>query len=312
VPGYYGESVVLRILDQKRIPRSIDQLGLSPAATAKLRQLLRRPSGILLATGPTGSGKSTTLFASLMTLYRPEIRILTAEDPVEYVFEQFSQSEVNTAIGNTFATYLRAFLRHDPEVIMVGEIRDEETAEMAFRAAQTGHLLLSTLHTNTAVAAVTRLLDLKIDPNMLASSLIGVLGQRLVREVCKSCKTTYQPSAELMHEFFDTPPRDLLFYKGRGCNDCHLTGFHGRMIVSELWVPDEEDLILINKGAAFDEVRESARRSTLSMAEDAMVRLVAGRTNLEDLIRMLPYSSIYEFRQRGLGQLSAAAAPPAA
>jgi type IV pilus assembly protein PilB len=312
VPGYYGESVVLRILDQKGIPGSIDQLGLSPAATEKLRQLLRRPSGIILATGPTGSGKSTTLFASLMTLYRPEIRILTAEDPVEYVFEQFSQSEVNEQIGNTFAAYLRAFLRHDPEVIMVGEIRDEETAEMVFRAAQTGHLLLSTLHTNTAVAAVTRLLDLKIDPNMLSSSLIGVIGQRLVREVCTSCKVSYQPSDELLHEFFDAPPEGLRFYKGRGCDDCHLTGFHGRMIVSELWVPDEEDLILINKGAHFDEVRESAKRSTLSMADDALERLVAGRTNLEELIRMLPYTTVYEFRQRRLGHSGASAASPAA
>ena len=290
VPGYYGESVVLRILDRKRAPASIEQLGFSKPAASKLRQLLRRPSGILLATGPTGSGKSTTLYASLMTLYRPQIRILTAEDPIEYIYEQFSQSEVNEQIGNTFASYLRAFLRHDPEVIMVGEIRDEETAEMAFRAAQTGHLLLSTLHTNTAVAAVTRLLDLKIDPNMLASSLIGVLGQRLVREVCRSCKAESQPSDELMREFFDTPPAGMTFYQGRGCHECNFTGFHGRMTVSELWVPNEEDLILINKGAPFEELRASSRRTTLSMADDALERLVAGRTTLEELIRMLPYS----------------------
>jgi type IV pilus assembly protein PilB len=272
--------------------------------------LLRRPSGILLATGPTGSGKSTTLYAALMTLYRPQIRILTAEDPIEYIYEQFSQSEVNEQIGNTFASYLRAFLRHDPEVIMVGEIRDEETAEMAFRAAQTGHMLLSTLHTNTAVAAVTRLLDLKIDPNMLASSLMGVIGQRLVREVCAACKTPYEPSDELMREFFDQPPAGMIFYKGLGCNECNFTGFLGRMMISELWVPSEEDLILINKNASFEELRASSRRSTLSMADDALERLMAGRTNLEELIRMLPYSSIYEFRQRALGRLDEAPVSP--
>ena len=156
--------------------------------TVKLRQLLKRPAGILLVAGPTGSGKSTTLYASLMTTYRPQIRVLTAEDPIEYVYEQFSQSEVNERIGNTFQAYLRAFLRHDPEVIMVGEIRDEETAEMAFRAAQTGHLLLSTLHTNDAISAITRLLDLKVDPNLIASSLLGVLAQRLIRCVCAECR----------------------------------------------------------------------------------------------------------------------------
>jgi type IV pilus assembly protein PilB len=302
VPSYYGESVVLRILDRTRVPNSIEELGFSKSIAEKLPQLLRRPSGIVLATGPTGSGKSTTLYASLMSLYRPQIRILTAEDPIEYVYEQFSQSEVNEQIGNTFASYLRAFLRHDPEVIMVGEIRDEETAEMAFRAAQTGHLLLSTLHTNTAVGAVTRLLDLKIDRNMLTSALIGVLGQRLVRQVCTACRAAYQPSDELMREFFDAPPSGLTFYKGTGCDHCNFTGYHGRMSVAELWVPNEDDFLLINKGAPFEDLHKSSLRTTLSMADDAFERLLAGRTNLEELIRMLPYSAICEFRQRGLGR----------
>jgi type IV pilus assembly protein PilB len=301
VPSYYGESVVLRILDHTRAPSSIEQLGLSKAVADKLPQLLKRPSGIVLATGPTGSGKSTTLYASLMSLYRPQIRILTAEDPIEYVYEQFSQSEVNNQIGNTFASYLRAFLRHDPEVIMVGEIRDEETADMAFRAAQTGHLLLSTLHTNTAVGAVTRLLDLKIDPNMLASALIGVVGQRLVRQVCAACSAPYQPSEELMREFFDATPSGVVFYKGSGCSECNSTGYHGRMSVAELWIPNEQDFLLINKGASFEDLRQSALRTTLSMADDAFERLAAGRTNLEELIRTLPYSTITEFRQRRLG-----------
>lgn len=307
VPSYYGESVVLRILDRSRAPHSIDQLGFSTDVTDKLRQMLKRPTGILLITGPTGSGKSTTLYASLMTLYRPEIRVLTAEDPIEYVYEQFSQSEVNERIGNTFANYLRAFLRHDPEVIMVGEIRDEDTAQMAFRAAQTGHMLLSTLHTNNAIGAVSRLLDLSVDPNLVGSSIIGVLSQRLVRQVCQACKTPYAPSPDLLQEFFDTPPTEALWYKGRGCSVCNFSGYKGRLCVSELWAPSDQDIILISKNAPFDEIRASAKHSTISMARDVADRLAAGRTNLEELIRMLPYSSVYEFRQLQMARQTAAA-----
>ena len=297
VPGYYGESVVLRVLDRKSVPKSLEELGFSSQITEKLREMLKRPAGILLITGPTGSGKSSTLYASLMTLYKPQIRIVTAEDPIEYVYEQFSQSEVNERIGNTFASYLRAFLRHDPEVIMVGEVRDEETAEMAFRAAQTGHLLLTTLHTNDALSAVTRLRDLKVDPNLIASSLLGVLAQRLVRAVCPQCKAEYSPAPELLKEFFDTAPPDLKWYKGKGCSHCNFTGYRHRLAIAELWVPNENDVILIAKNASFEELRSSAAHSTVFMAEDGANRLRAGATNLEELIRMLPYSSIYRFRQ---------------
>lgn len=300
VPSYYGESVVLRLLDRRHAPGSIDELRFPPQVAEKLRLLIQRPSGILLVTGPTGSGKSTTLYASLTTIYRPQIRVLTAEDPIEYVYEQFSQSEVNAQIGNTFASYLRAFLRHDPEVIMVGEIRDEETAEMAFRAAQTGHLLLSTLHTNTAIGCIPRLLDLKIDPNTLASSLIGVVGQRLVRRVCVKCKAEYTPSDELLREFFESPPVDFRFQRGQGCPDCNYTGYRGRMTIVELWVPSEEDVVAITKSASMDEIRTSARNSTMSMADNVVAALTEGQTTLEELIRVLPYSSIYEFRQRNL------------
>jgi type II secretory ATPase GspE/PulE/Tfp pilus assembly ATPase PilB-like protein len=296
IPSVYGESVVLRILDRTRAPGTIDALGFPRTMSQRFQQLLRRPSGILLVTGPTGSGKSTTLYAALKTLYRPQIRVLTVEDPIEYVYEQFSQSEVNEQIGNTFASYLRAFLRHDPEVIMVGEVRDEETADIAFRAAQTGHLLLSTLHTNTAVAAVTRLRDLKIDPNLIASCLLGVVGQRLVREVCGACKADYHPSEELLREFFISGSGRMRFYKGKGCDQCHFTGYHGRTAIVELWVPNEEDVILIAKGASFEELRVSAARNTFSMAECAADLLAKGRTNLEELIRMLPYQSISEMR----------------
>lgn len=168
---------------------------------------------------------------------------------------------------------------------------------MSFRAAQTGHLLLSTLHTNDALSAVTRLRDMNVDPNLLASSLLGVLAQRLVRAICPDCREEYEPQAELLHEFFPQRPRDMTFYRGRGCDRCNFTGYKGRMSVAELWVPSEEDVILISKRAPLDEVRASAQSSTISMVQDAWARLAAGMTNLEELIRMLPYSSVYQFRQ---------------
>jgi len=298
VPTHYGESLVIRILDAHNAPTTLDQLHFPAAVQERLHQLLQRPSGILLVTGPTGSGKSTTLYASLMTLSRPGIRILTAEDPIEYIFENVSQAEVNEQIGNTFAAYLRAFLRHDPEVIMLGEIRDQETAEMAFRAAQTGHLLLSTLHTNTASGAIARLMDMHVDPNTIASSLIGVVGQRLVRQVCDRCRIEYEPSRQLLREFFNERPPDLRFHRGVGCGVCRQTGYRGRVTVAELWVPSEEDIVLINKSAPIEEIRASARKTTLSMADNAWHLLREGRTSVEELVRMLPYDAIVDFRQR--------------
>jgi type IV pilus assembly protein PilB len=295
MPSYYGESVVVRILDRRRAPTSLESLKFPPQVTEQLRRLLSRTSGIVLITGPTGSGKSTTLYAGLQTVYRPEIRILTAEDPIEYVYEQFSQSEVDERIGNTFASYLRAFLRHDPEVIMVGEIRDHDTAEMALRAAMTGHLLLSTLHTSDAVSVVSRLVDLGVEPTLVGASLAGALSQRLIRTVCTDCRETYTPAPELMREFFDEAP-GLKWYRGRGCSKCDFTGYKGRRIVAELWIPSNADVILINKSAPRDELIESAANSTYSMAENALHLLKEGVTNLEELMRTLPYATIYRMR----------------
>ena len=298
IPSYSGESVVIRILDRTRAPRSITELDLSPIVSRRLEELLQRTTGIFLVTGPTGSGKSTTLYACLMSLHRPEIRILTAEDPVEYVYDELSQSEVNDDIGNTFAEYLRAFLRHDPEIIMVGEIRDQETAEMAFRAAQTGHLLLSTLHTNSAIAALPRLLDLKIESSLIGSSLIGVLSQRLARRICPSCRQEWVPSPEMLNEFWETVPAHVKLFRGVGCTDCGFSGYKGRMMVADLWVPDEQDAGLITRQAPFDQICQSAQRTTCSMAEDAHERLVAGTTTVEELLRVLPYGAIAEHRRR--------------
>ena len=295
VPGYYGENVVLRILDSRKAPQSIDQLGFSQRINRTFHGLLKRNTGILLATGPTGSGKSTTLYGALMTAYRPGIKILTAEDPIEYVYDRITQCEVNAKIGNTFAKYIRAFLRQDPEIIMVGEIRDSETAEMAFRAAQTGHLVLSTLHSNDAVSSVTRLLDLGVDSSLVSSCLLGVLSQRLVRQVCPKCKMNYSPSKELLREFFDISPPGIRWFKGRGCGHCNHTGYNGRIAVAELWTPSDQDIILINKGSDFDQLRRSSFHSTIMMAEDAGEKLSQGKTNLEELIRTLPFSTIHQF-----------------
>ena len=297
IPGYYGECAVLRVLDRRNAPTSIDQLDFPKPVSEALRRLLDRPSGILLVTGPTGSGKSTTLYASLMTIYSPKMRVLTAEDPIEYVYDQFSQSEVNSAIGNTFANYLRSFLRHDPEVIMVGEIRDRETAEMAFRAAQTGHLLLSTLHTNSAVGVVPRLLDLGIDPNSMANSLNGVIGQRLVRRICPECRAPWQPPDDLVQEFFNGPA-PLTLYKGQGCETCHGSGYKGRIAIVELWIPSRQDIVLISKGAPLADIVVGAEASTSSMADTALDHLQHGRSTLEELIRVMPYDRIMDFKRR--------------
>jgi len=292
IPGYYGESAVIRILDPRGLPQSVEGLGLRAPVTIRMRQLLRSSTGIILVTGPTGSGKSTTLFGALKSVYQPGIKVLTAENPIEYVCDNFRQHEVDERLGNTFATFLRSFLRHDPDVIMVGEIRDGETANLAFRAAQTGHLVLSTLHTNDAISALPRLLDLGVDANLIASSLLGVLSQRLAREVCSECRELYTPPQQLLEETLGTARVDFPWCRGAGCAACNYTGYRGRMILSELWTPNDADVVLINKGAPFDEVRESARKTTLSMADDVAEKLAQGRTNLEELIRALPHSAL--------------------
>ena len=296
IPGYYGESAVIRILDARGVPESVEALGLREPVAARLRQILRSSTGIILVTGPTGSGKSTTLFGALKAVYQPGIKILTAENPIEYVCESFRQHEVDERLGNTFAKYLRSFLRHDPDVIMIGEIRDGETADLAFRAAQTGHLVLSTLHTNDAISALPRLQDLGVDSNLISSSLLGVLAQRLVREVCSECREQYTPPAELLAELLGLPSEDFPWYRGRGCASCNDTGYRGRMIFAELWTPSDADVVLINRGATFDEIRKSASGTSLPMAEDVAEKLRQGRTNLEELIRALPHSTLRQLR----------------
>src|SRR6516162_5592475 len=260
IAGYYGESAVIRILDPRGLPRSIDDLGLRAPIAARLGQLLRSSTGLILVTGPTGCGKSTTLFGALRTIYQPGIKILTAENPIEYICDGFSQHEIDDRIGNTFAAYLRSFLRHDPDVIMVGEIRDAETAELAF------------------------------DTNLIASCLLGVLSQRLVREVCSECREISPPSQQPLSKLFASSEYE--WYRGRGCGSCNYTGYRGRMVLAELWTPNQADMMLINRGAPFAEICLSAEKSTLAMADDVSDKLRQGRTNLEELVRTLPHSAL--------------------
>jgi type II secretory ATPase GspE/PulE/Tfp pilus assembly ATPase PilB-like protein len=296
IPGYYGENAVIRILDPRSAPESIEALGLAPAITARLQPLIRSTAGILLVTGPTGSGKSTTLYGMLKSVYRPEIKVVTAEDPIEYVCNDFSQHEVDTRVGNSFAQYLRSFLRHDPEVIMIGEIRDSETAELAFRAAQTGHFIISTLHTNDAVGAINRLKDLGVDANVCTSALLGVMAQRLVRQICWNCKQQYEPPRQLLESVFDVLPTAFAWYRGAGCDECHHSGYKGRLLISELWTPSERDVMLINDGASFDAIQESASKSTIAMADDVLGKLRDGRITLEEVVRAVPHSTMKALR----------------
>ncbi|MEZ4649732.1 MAG: ATPase, T2SS/T4P/T4SS family [Candidatus Eisenbacteria bacterium] len=299
VPGRFGEGMVIRLLDQRRAPRSLESLGMTPHVRRAFVGALARPSGILLVTGPTGSGKSSTLYAALRTLASPKLKILTAEDPIEYTHPGIFQTEVNSDIGNTFARYLRSFLRQDPDVIMVGEIRDSETAEMALRAAQTGHLLLSTLHSIDSTATVQRLLDLEMEPNSIASSLNAVLAQRLIRRVCSACVESYVPSDEVLAEWFSGGAPQVDWKRGRGCTRCNQTGYSGRDAITEFWVPTPEEQILINKRTESDALRESALDHTSSLAEDALLKSMRGATTLEEAMRVVPFEDIRRTRERG-------------
>lgn len=234
-PTLHGESLVLRILDRQEVELDFGRLGFDVGAVATMRAALKKPYGIVLSTGPTGSGKTTTLYTALKELNQPDRKILTVEDPIEYMLAGVNQSQIKPQIGYTFAAALRAFLRQDPDVLMVGEIRDRETAEVAIQAALTGHLLLSTLHTNTAAAAVTRLLDMGIDDFLLTSTLNLVIGQRLVRRLCVACRVPYAPDQQVVQRFgIDNQLNERIFYRAVGCPTCGGTGYSGRTGLLEL------------------------------------------------------------------------------
>ena len=284
VPTQFGEKVVLRLLDSTGGVLTLTQLGLEDAARASVERLLAAPHGILLSTGPTGSGKTTTLYAALALLNATERNIITIEDPVEYRLPGVNQVQVNAKVDLTFASALRAFLRQDPDIIMVGEIRDRETAEIAVQAALTGHLVLSTLHTNDAPGTVTRLIDMGIEPFLAASSLIGVLAQRLVRVICPKCKAAYQPAPDVATQL--QVPAGATLFRGTGCAGCKQTGYKGRIGMFEFLLMTDPLRDLIVARAPAHAIRESARRAGMrSLREDGLAKALAGITTVEEVLR---------------------------
>jgi len=286
LPSGHGERVVMRLLDKQAGRLDLEQLGMGVDALTSIDRVIRRPHGIMLVTGPTGSGKTTTLYAALTRLNDRRRNIMTVEDPVEYYLDGISQTHVNTRVEMTFARGLRAILRQDPDVVMVGEIRDLETAEIAVQASLTGHLVLSTLHTNSAVGAVTRLRDMGVEPFLLSSSLIGVLAQRLVRLLCKTCKQPYAPNAVDAARFgFDsaTPPT---LYTGGGCKACNHSGYSGRTGIYEFLEVDEKLRAMIHDGAGEQALEAYAHTRHHSLFQDGLRRVLAGDTSLEEVLRV--------------------------
>ncbi len=284
VPTSFGERVVLRLLDRKTGSVSLSHLGLDDSHVASLEALLLRNHGIILVTGPTGSGKTTTLYASLNRINTRERNVITVEDPVEYQLHGVGQIQVNTKVGLTFAAGLRSILRQDPDVIMVGEIRDMETAEMAIQASLTGHLVLSTLHTNDAPSAVTRLVDMGIQPFLLSSSLVAVLAQRLVRVLCKECMISYEPADEERALFTSVPPR--LFRPG-GCEKCLNTGFNGQTGIVEFMAVDHEMRNVILKNTDSTTIKDYAiAKGMKTLREDGLSKAALGITSLDEIVRV--------------------------
>ena len=288
LPTVYGEKIVLRLLDKSNRNLDKESLGIEGRDLELYNALLKNTSGVILLVGPTGSGKSTTLYAMIRDLARDEVNIVTLEDPVEYHIPGVSQCQINEKTGMTFAGGLRAILRQDPDIISVGEIRDGETASIAMRAAITGHLVLSTLHTNDAPSAVDRLRDVGVEPWLISGALRGVVSQRLVRRICPHCKRAYHPASdELALLGLDDAP-DLVFYKGEGCPDCHHTGYTGRRAVFEILMIDAPLRRLITAGASADELADEARRHGFTtMRERCRDLVLRGETTAEEAARTI-------------------------
>jgi general secretion pathway protein E len=288
LPTSHGERVVLRLLEKENRLLNLSEMGFSPDRLHTIQQLIRLTHGILLVTGPTGSGKTTTLYAALSEINAPDKNIITVEDPVEYQILGIGQMQVNPKINLTFAAGLRSILRQDPDVIMIGEIRDRETAEIAIHASLTGHLVFSTLHTNDAASAATRLIDMGIEPFLVASSVVAVLAQRLIRKVCPDCKQSYQPDDEELIRLGVVPGKSKpTFYRGTGCPACTQTGYRGRTGIHELLVLDDEIRRLIGNKADAAAIRQSAvSRGMVLLKEEAAEKIFAGITTTEEVMRM--------------------------
>ncbi|MCC6671525.1 MAG: Flp pilus assembly complex ATPase component TadA [Planctomycetes bacterium] len=288
LPTMHGESTVMRVLDRSVVALSLENLGFQDHELRAIRELIDLPHGIVLVTGPTGSGKTTSLYAMLNEANREDTKIITVEDPVEYDLEGIVQIPVNEEIGVTYASVLRTILRQDPDVILVGEIRDKETAQTAIEASLTGHLVFSTLHTNDAPSAVTRMVDIGIEPFLLSATVQAVLAQRLVRRICKECRTFYEPSLEVLRELGLTPEQAAgkKFAQGRGCETCNFTGFRGRMAILEILRIDDRQRELILDRASTGQIRTAAREAGMTtLREDGLRAIFDGQTSVEEVLR---------------------------
>ncbi|KJY84093.1 general secretion pathway protein GspE [Vibrio galatheae] len=286
MPSSHGERVVMRLLDKNATRLDLHSLGMTPTNHDGFQQMISRPHGIILVTGPTGSGKSTTLYAGLTEINSNERNILTVEDPIEFDIDGIGQTQVNPKVDMTFARGLRAILRQDPDVVMVGEIRDLETAQIAVQASLTGHLVMSTLHTNTAVGAITRLRDMGIEPFLISSSLLGVLAQRLVRTLCSDCKVPYQADNETKKLFELESNDELTLYRAEGCEACNSKGYCGRTGIHELLVIDDEVQTLIHSEAGEQAIEKHIRQYTPSIRQDGLNKVRQGVTSLEEVLRV--------------------------
>ncbi len=288
LPTMFGESVVLRVLDRSQVNLDIGQLGMREDDINTFRQLIRKPHGILIVTGPTGSGKTTTLYSALRELNTPEVKILTSEDPVEYDIDGMIQCQIKPDIGLTFARCLRSFLRQDPDIILVGEIRDLETAQISVQASLTGHLVFSTLHTNDAPSSIARLLDLGLEPFLVTATLEAIIAQRLVRKICQNCKEEYQPSEQQLMQLGLTPEdvADRILYFGRGCDYCNHTGYRGRQAIFEMMILEDELRELIMTHASANLLRQQARKRGMRvLRESGLLALYDGVTSIEEVVR---------------------------
>ncbi|SIO11832.1 type IV pilus assembly protein PilB [Singulisphaera sp. GP187] len=294
LPTSHGQSVVMRILDRENIKVGLRDLGFGEEDWKRFSGMIKRPNGILLVTGPTGSGKTTTLYAALNELNRPDVKIITAEDPVEYYLPGVNQCEVRAKIGMTFARIIRAMLRQNPNILLVGEIRDEETANTAIQASLTGHLVFSTLHTNDAPSAVTRLVDIGVQPFLVASSVMAIMAQRLVRKVCPKCRVRYEPPAHVLQGIGLKPEiaKKANFMKGKGCTHCNKSGYRGRMGIYELLTMTSQIRDMTFKGDSTQNLRRMARKQGMrTLFEDGMVKALKGLTTIDEIMRITQHDS---------------------
>lgn len=287
LPTVYGEKIVMRILDMGATLNDISKIGFNTLNFKRFTELIEQPTGIVLITGPTGSGKSSTLYAALNRLNSEQVNIITIEDPVEYQLEGINQIQVNPNVGMTFAAGLRSILRQDPNIIMVGEIRDKETAEIAIRASLTGHLVLSTLHTNDALSTVTRLIDMGVEPFMIASSVSGIVAQRLVRKVCRDCLEVQEPSKREIDIFARRGMKIDKISRGKGCSSCNMTGYKGRIALHEVLVVNDDMKRVIMNDDSFQKLKELAiKNKTIFLIDDGLLKVKQGLTTTEEVLRV--------------------------